>query len=135
MAQYIVSFPGLGLEQIPVRRIAFSFEIGTISFQIYWYGIIIALAVLLCMTFAVRQSWQYGLRQDDVLDFLLILVPSILIGARLYYVAFSWSEFEGNVSRIFNIRYGGLAFYGGVLAGVIAAFVVAKWKKIRVHRF
>ena len=59
----------------------------------------------------------------------------ILIRARLYYVASSWSEFEGNVSRIFNIRYGGLAFYGGVLAGVIAAFVVAKWKKIRVHRF
>lgn len=128
---YIVSFPGLGIENLDISPIAFNI----FGFPVYWYGLLIASAVLLGMTLALRQCKQFDLLQDDVLDALLLAVPLAIVCARLYYVIFEWDMFKGNLLRIFDTRSGGLAFYGGVIGGVLGVFIISRFKKIKFHRF
>lgn len=123
--QYHVQFPGLGIDSISVSREAFRI----FGISVYWYGILIALAVLLCMVLAVRQASRYALRSEDVYDVFLILIPSILICARLYYVVFSWSQFRDDWLKIIDTRQGGMAFYGGVIGGILTLVGVSLWKK------
>lgn len=121
-----VQFPGLwGLE----------FNINTWAFQIFgvkifWYGIIIALAFLAAVLLATRSCKKYGIEQDDILDLVLFTAPAAIVGARLYYVIFSWNTFKGNLLEIFMTRNGGLAVYGGVIGAFIVAWFFAKKKKI-----
>lgn len=126
-----VSFPGLGIDNLEISRIAFS--IG--DFHVYWYGILTTLAVLVGMILASRKAPRYGLKSDDVFDYFLWLIPGMLIFARLYYVAFSWDEISGDLSQIFNTRGGGLAFYGGVIGGLLAFIIVSRVKNIKVSHF
>src|SRR5690606_1061819 len=125
-SDFIVDFPGLGIEGIEIDRTAF--RIG--SLEIYWYGLLIAAAVLLTMFLALRNSEKFGIKQDDILDIFLVTIPLAIIGARLYYVAFAWDEFADNLLTIFDTRQGGLAFYGGVILGFIGILVTARIKKI-----
>lgn len=125
---YNVSFPGLGIENLEISRIAFS--IG--DFHIYWYGILITVAVLLTMLLASRRAPRYGLRSDDIYDYFLWLIPAMLVFARLFYVVFAWDEFDGSLTAILDTRSGGLAFYGGVIGGLLSFIIVSKVKKIRV---
>ncbi len=130
MDLYHVSFPGLGINDLPINRIAFSFEIGGNEFNIYWYGIIIAFAFLLCIILASKQSPKFGIKSDDIVDTFLWVIVLGLVGARLYYVAFSWDDFSGDFLKIFHTRDGGLAFYGGVIGGMIGIYIISKLKKI-----
>ena len=132
MDLFHVSFPGLGIYDLQVNRIAFSFEIGGTEINIYWYGILIAIAFLIGIILAVRQAPQFGLKGDDVIDILLWVIILSLVGARLYYVIFSWEDFSGNLLKIFQTRDGGLAFYGGVIGGVLGVFIGSKLKKINL---
>ena len=132
MDLFHVSFPGLGIYDLQVNRIAFSFEIGGTEINIYWYGILIAIAFLIGIVLAVRQAPQFGLKGDDVIDILLWVIILSLVGARLYYVIFSWEDFSGNLLKIFQTRDGGLAFYGGVIGGVLGVFIGSKLKKINL---
>ena len=132
MDLFHVSFPGLGIYDLQVNRIAFSFEIGGTEINIYWYGILIAIAFLIGIILAVRQAPQFGLKGDDVIDILLWVIILSLVGARLYYVIFSWEYFSGNLLKIFQTRDGGLAFYGGVIGGVLGVFIGSKLKKINL---
>ncbi len=128
---YRVTFPGLGIEDgLEISRVAF--RLGSI--EIYWYGLLIALAVLLAMFLSVRHAPQFDLKPDDVLDYYLWTIPIGIAGARLYYVIFAWDEFSGNFWSIFDTRNGGLAFYGGIIAGAICIFVIGKLKKINFAR-
>ena len=93
---------------------------------IYWYGILIALGMLVALWWCMRQRTKYGIREDDLIDGLLWGIPSAIVGARLYYVLFYLSEFkdhEGHFSwsKAIAIWDGGLAIYGGVIAVVIVA--------------
>ncbi|NSW90724.1 MAG: prolipoprotein diacylglyceryl transferase [Firmicutes bacterium] len=124
----IIEFPGLWGLRIPVSREAF-YIFGK---PIYWYGIIIAFGFLLAVLLAIKHSSKYGIEPDNIIDLVLYLTPAGIIGARLYYVAFSWDEFKGNFLDIINIRKGGLAIYGGIIAGLIVAFIFAKVKKINI---
>lgn len=124
-----VSFPGLGIENLEISRRAFSF-FGL--FDVYWYGIIIALAVLLTLSLSTRQAKHFGLSQDDVLDTFLWMLPIGFLCARLYYVAFSWEQYAGHFWSIFDTRRGGLAFYGGVIGGVLTFLVMCRKKKRRL---
>lgn len=135
MNSFQVSFPRLVIHDLEINRIAFTLELFGKSIPVYWYGLVIMLGFLLALFLAYRHSKSYGLKADDILDVFLFVVPSSIIGARLYYVLFSWDDFKGNLSTIFDIRQGGLAFYGGVLAGVLAVYLVAKYKKIPVYQF
>lgn len=125
-----VSFPNMGIENIPVDRIAFSFDLFGKTRDVYWYGIIMAVAFLVCMFLSIHQAPQHKLKKDDIVDTYLLMIPLSIIGARLYFVAFSWDDFKDDLMRIFQTRHGGLAFYGGVIGGILALVIIAKWKKI-----
>lgn len=120
-----VSFPGLGLNNLHIDRVAFMLG----SFSVYWYGICIIAAFALCIGLAMYHSKKYGFTPDDVIDVSLVIIPAAIIGARLYYVASAWDEFSSNPLSVFDIRSGGLAVYGGVLLSIIAVIVLAKVKK------
>ena len=120
-----VRFPFIGLT-FDVDPVAFS--IG--SFPIYWYGLLIGLAMFLCGFIAVRQSKANRFSEDIVYDVLLVCLPSAIVGARLYYVIFNWDYYSGDIRRIFDTRSGGLAVYGGIIAAVLGCFILTKVKKI-----
>ena len=126
LANTNVSFPGLGIKDLPISRIAF--QIG--QFPIYWYGICIILAFGACVGLAMKQARKFSLTSDHVIDFSLVIIPASLIGARLYYVAFSWKTFAADPKSIFDIRSGGLAVLGGVLMSFLAVFIMTKIRKM-----
>lgn len=130
-----VSFPGLGINNLEINRVAFSLDLFGKKMDIYWYGIIIAAAFLLCMLISLRAAKEYHFVQDDILDSFLMIVPLAIIGARLYYVFFSWDYFKDDLTRIIQTRYGGLGFYGGVIGGIAALFLIAIIKKRPVSDF
>jgi phosphatidylglycerol:prolipoprotein diacylglycerol transferase len=120
-----VSFPGLGIHDLPIDRVAFS--IG--SFSIYWYSICIILAFIACVSLAMFQAKKYGMTSEDVMDYALVCIPSAMVGARVYYVASSWKNYASDPMSVFDIRNGGLAVLGGVLFALIAGVIVTKFKK------
>lgn len=127
LSSYRVTFPGLGIDDgLEISRIAF--RLGSI--EIYWYGLLIALGVLLAMFLSVRHAPQFNLKSDDVLDFYLWTIPMGIIGARIYYIVFAWDEFSHNIWSVFDTRNGGLAFYGGIITGALTVYIVARIKKI-----
>ena len=100
--------------------------------EIMWYGVLISLGVLLGVVVAVRECRRIGFKEDDLLDFLLIAIPSAIVGARAYYVIFSWDYYSQNPGQIINIRNGGLAIHGALIAGVIVGYLFCKIRKIKV---
>ena len=123
-----VSFPGLGIVDLPVSRVAFN----VFGLPIYWYGILIAAAVLLCVFLGMRHAPRFGLTPDDVLDVVIAVIPLAIVFARLYYVVFSPTKWT--FLTILDVRNGGLAFYGGVLGGFLGLLLVARLKRIRLNR-
>lgn len=106
-----------------------AFEIFNTGRYVYWYGILIALAVALGVWIALKRSKRYGWSTDDLLDFALWAIPIAVICARLYYVAFEWDRYKDNLIDIVKIWEGGLAIYGGVIGGVITAAIFCKVRK------
>ena len=101
---------------------------------VYWYGVLIALGMLVALVFCMRQRSRYGLREDDVLDAVLWGVPFGIIGARLYYVIFYLDLYRNadgsfNLGRAVSIWDGGLAIYGGVIAVVLVGVAVSRVRK------
>ena len=119
-----ISFPGLGIEMNPPS----SFSIGSID--IHFYGVIIALGMLLAVVYAMRRTKQFGLKQDDILDGVLCIVPVAILCARLYYCAFEWDNYKQNPISILYIWEGGLAIYGGVIGAALGIIVFCKVKKL-----
>lgn len=120
-----IKFPGLGID-INVSPVAF--RIG--SFDVYWYGILIAAAMLLAIFLAVKDSKKLNVPTSLVYDFVLVGVPCGVIGARLYFVLFNWSYYSEDFSRIFDTRSGGLAIYGGIIGAAIGLYAMCKIRKI-----
>ena len=129
-SDFLVSFPGLGIKDLPVNREAFSI----FGQSIYWYGLLIAGAIILCLLLSAKSATKHGLVSDDILDTFIFLIPMIIIFARLFYVIFEWDYYSADLSRIFNTRNGGLAFYGGVIGGALTIILVAKFKKLKMHK-
>lgn len=125
---FLVDFPGLGIFDLPVSRIAFRI----FSWPVYWYGLLIAVALLLCLFLAMRDAPRFSLKADDIMDTFIVIIPLMIIMARLYYVVLEWDYFSRDWRRIFSTRDGGLAFYGGVIGGIIAILIVTRVKKISV---
>lgn len=120
-----VRFPFIG---ITVQVDPVAFKIG--SFEVYWYGIIIAAAMILCGFLAVKQAKANKFSEDLVYDVLLVALPSAIIGARIYYVLCEWSYYSQDIRRIFDTRSGGLAVYGGIIGAVIGAYIMCRIRKL-----
>lgn len=119
-----IAFPNLGLylHDVPV-----SFSI--FGFQIAFYGLFIGIGVLAGLLTAVQVAKKTGQDPDDYWDFAIWAVIFSVIGARIYYVAFSWDDYKNDLLSIFKLRSGGLAIYGGVIAAFITLFVWCRIKK------
>ena len=121
-----ISFPSLGLEWNPGR----GFSLGPLSVR--YYGLIIALGLVLAVVYACRRSKQFGIKEDDILDGVLWVTPFAILCARAYYCIFSWNDFSADPISVLYIWKGGLAIYGGVLGAVIGVTVFCKVKHIKL---
>ena len=100
-----ISFPLFGIEIDPIRY----FTVGPLT--IHMYGVVIALGLLLAGVYCSRRSKRAGLTEDDILDGILWITPFAVICARIYYCAFSWSEYAADPISVLYIWNGGLAMY------------------------
>ncbi|WP_455105233.1 prolipoprotein diacylglyceryl transferase [Peptostreptococcus sp.] len=111
-------------------RVAFSF----FGLDIMWYGILIACGILMAILVSSKEARRLGYQEGQVTDICLFAIPLGIVGARLYYVAFNWSQYAGDLREIINIRGGGLAIHGGILAGILTVWVFTRIKKLEFFR-
>lgn len=121
-----ISFPSLGLELNPPRGFSL------FGFDIRFYGIIIAAGLLLAVLYGLKRRKHFGLKEDDILDGVLGIVPFAIICARLYYCLFSWDSFREDPVSMLYIWQGGLAIYGGVLGAALGVLVFCLIKRIKL---
>lgn len=119
-----IAFPNLGiyLENVPK-----SFSI--FGFSVAFYGLIIGIGVIAGILMATREAKLTNQNPDDYWDLATYAIVFSIIGARLYYVIFSWDKYKDNLWSIFNIRQGGMAIYGAVIAAFITVYVYTRVKK------
>lgn len=119
-----IDFPHLGIHLKNVGQ-----HISVFGFDIAFYGIIIDIGIIAGVLMAVHEAKKTGQDPDTYYDLALYAVIFSIIGARLYYVIFSWDMYKDDLLSIFNLRGGGLAIYGGVIAAVLTTLIYAKVKK------
>ena len=107
---------------------AVAFSIGSIDIR--WYGIIIGLGMALGIIFAYKEAVRQKEDPDHLFNILIILIPSVIVGARLYYVIFNWAYYAEYPSQILAIWGGGLAIHGGVIVGVLVLVIYCRMKKL-----
>ncbi len=121
----VISFPGLG-----------NFSLNPPSYftvfgrNIYFYGVLIAVGFIFALLFCSHISKRFGIDADDFCDLMLWLIPLSIVGARLYFVLFRLEDYLPQPSKIFAVWEGGLAIYGGIIAGVLTIWLVSRRKRI-----
>ena len=121
----VISFPMLG--GLTLNPPAYFTLFGR---PIYFYGVLIGIGFLLGITFCARRAKKFGFAEDDVYDVMIWLIPCSILGARLYYVLFNLDYYLGHLNEFFAVWNGGLAIYGGVIAGILVTYLVTRRKKI-----
>jgi phosphatidylglycerol:prolipoprotein diacylglycerol transferase len=119
-----INFPNIGIE---LNNVGSGFDI--FGYQITYYGMVIGLGMLLGWFIVEWMAKRTGQKTEFYLDFALVAIVASVIGARLYYVIFALEDFVDNPLSVFNLRTGGLAIYGGIIAAVLTAVIYAKVKK------
>lgn len=121
-----IAFPNLGiyLENVPKSFHVFGIEI-------YFYGVFIVLGMAAGFFLALHLAGKTGQNTEDYWDFVFFAIFFSVVGARIYYVIFAWDDYKDDLLRIFNIRNGGLAIYGGVIAAFITLFIFCRIKKLK----
>lgn len=119
-----IAFPNIG---IYIPHLPKGITIG--GFTIAFYGMIIAAGMLSGLWLACHQAQRTGQKKEVYTDFAIYAIIFSLIGARLYYVAFSWENYKNDLLQIFNTRGGGMAIYGAVIAAILTAIIYCKVKK------
>lgn len=122
---YNINFPNLNLY---FEHVGKNIMIG--DFSIAYYGIAIAVGMIAGIMIASWMARRTGQNPDTYFDLAMIAIVCSLIGARLYYVAFRWDYYRNNPLKILNVREGGLAIYGGVIAAIITVFVFSRVRKL-----
>ncbi len=116
---------------LSVNPIAFNL----FGIDIMWYAIIIVSAIVLVSWLASKEAVKVGLREDDVVDLMLWALPISIVGARLYYVLFELDYYIENPGQILAIRSGGLAIYGGLIAGGLVVYFFTRHRFISTWKF
>jgi len=127
-----IIFPNLGITIENLNRVAFT----VFGFDIFWYALFVVLGIIAGVFFgAYFAPKKTG--QDPILylDFAMITVPSCIIGARIFFVIFSWEQYRHNLLSIFNLRSGGLAIFGVVIMAFLTAFIYCWRKKVNFFHF
>lgn len=119
-------FPHLGIKIEHLSRVIFQI----FGYDVYWYGVIIGSGVLVALALAIHEAKRTQQNPENYIDIALFGVIFSVIGARLYYVIFSWEFYASQPLKIFALREGGLAIYGGIIAGIITVIVYTKIKKL-----
>ncbi len=124
MGKMDIAFPHLGvyLENVPKNFTIFGFTVAM-------YGVIIGLGFLVALLIIARVARWTDQNPDDYWDIAIYIIIFSIIGARIYYVFFAWDYYKDDLLSVFNIRNGGLAIYGGVIAGFITIFVYTRIRK------
>ena len=135
-----ISFPGLGIEPFRIDKTAFT----VFGRPVAWYGIIICCGIILAVLYAMwRGKKSEGISSDDVTDLAIFLMIFGFLGARIYYVAFEFDQYRvtgegffgnvwGTLKNSVKIWEGGIAIYGGLIAGFLTVLVFCKVKKIKL---
>ena len=129
MRDAAISFPMLGNLTLDFPA-SFSFSLFGHEFTIYMYGIVMAAAFLAAVFYASRKAPKLGIKSDDVFSLVLWVLPLAIVGCRIYYVIAQWDEFKDDLISILYIWEGGIAMYGGTIAGALTIIVWSKCKKI-----
>ena len=124
MGDMDIAFPNLG---IYLRNVPKTIMIG--NFGIALYGVVIAIGMILGLTLAARIVKKTGNDPDVIWDLAAPLLIFSIIGARIYYVIFMWDFYKDDPIQILNLRGGGLAIYGGIIAGVLTLYIYCRVKK------
>lgn len=125
LSSTVIQFPGLGLTLDPPSSIEL------FGLSIHYYGVIIAFGMLLAVAYCWKRARQFGVKEDDLTDGILWIVPVAILCARMYYVAFKWEDYADDPITMLYIWNGGLAIYGGIIGAVICAVIHCKIKKIK----
>ena len=120
-----LSFPGLGIGPFDVNSTAFT----VFGLEIAWYALIITFGMVLAVCYTIFRASKIGVTVDDIIDFVIFVIPIGVLGARLYYVIMEIENYH-SLADVFAFRDGGLAIYGGILAGTATVFVCCLVKKI-----
>ena len=123
--EHLISFPALGLE-FTLNRVACN----VFGKDIYWYGIIICVGFVLAALYVNARVKEFGVTSDNLVDCLIICVPTGIVCARIYYVIFEWGYYSQHPSEIIAIWNGGIAIYGAVIGVLIALLVYSRVKKL-----
>lgn len=127
-----IGFPGLGIDAVEIDRVAFT----VFGRDVAWYGVIIAFSMVIAVGYIMWRTKEYkGITVDDVIDFALFVIIFGVIGARLYYVIFDPTPNYDSFVDVIAIWNGGLAIYGGIIAGAITAITICLIKKIHIPCF
>ena len=121
-----ISFPSFGITVNPST----GFSIGPLS--VHYYGLIIAVGLMLAVLYCSKRSHQFGIDEDTLLDGVLCVTPVAIIFARLYYCIFSWDLYAEDPIRVLYIWEGGIAIYGSVIGAIIGIIIFCKVKKLSI---
>lgn len=122
-----VEFPKLGWKfDVYANLVEFTIPGWDIDVTIRFYGVIIAFGFILAVLFGGRMAYKWKMDLNKMLDVLLYGTVAGIIGARLYYVIFEWNSYKNDLLSVFKIWEGGLAIYGGIIGGILAAYFVCK---------
>lgn len=116
----------------PLALDPIAFSIGAL--KVHWYGLILGLGALVGLLLAIREGKRFGISQEFFMDLLLLGVPSAIVGARIYFVAFKWDDYKDNLIDVFKIWNGGIAIYGALIGAIICAIIYVRYKGYRFWR-
>ena len=121
LEQNEIQFPHLGID-LHVDSTAFQI----FGIDIQWYGLLITCGLLLAMIYAFHNMRSYGVHPDRAIDTIIGGIIGAIVGARAYYVILEWDNYAGDWKRIFNLRQGGLAIYGGLIGALVVGCIILR---------
>lgn len=124
-----IAFPGLSIGPFKIYE---SFKI--LGLNIHFYGVIIALGIVAAYVFCSKIAKSYSVDAETLLDVLLVGLPSAIIGARLYYVVFSWDSYKDDFLSVFKIWEGGIAIYGAIIGAILGVVIYCRIKKVKITK-